>query len=318
MKKIIIACLSCAFSLTMGEARAQETQPAAAKAPVQLSESQWKALEGVFQLSSNKDMNVRFTPGEGVLLAKLLWNNNELHFLPESDLTFTSKEAEEEGPLHIVFTKDPSGQVNQVRLANNNQVLNRVKDFKQVEKKEMEHTPEQLKPFEGLYRLQADNSRLIQLYVKENYLVLKQYWDGNEVAMFVPESELLFYSKIAPLFSLEFTKEKDGSISRFLAFKRDVWERAGKPAFSLAQLKACEGKYQSKDDADNLIRITVKENKLVVKQLWDGKETIVSPVTDTYFYNATESYPLQVVKDKDGVVKQVTVLGTNVFNKVGE
>jgi hypothetical protein len=318
MKKIIIAYLTIALCFLMEVARAQETQPAAPKATVQLSESQWKALEGVFQLTGNKEMNVRFTPGEGVLLAKLLWNNNELHFLPESDLAFISKEAEEEGPLHIVFTRDSSGQVNQVRLANNNQVLNRVKDYKPVEKKEMVHTPEQLKPFEGLYRLQADNSRLIQLYVKANYLVLKQYWDGNEIVMFVPESELVFYSKIVPMFSLEFTKEKDGTISRFLDFKRDVWERAGKPALTLAQLKACEGKYQSKDDADNLIRITVKENNLVVKQLWDGKETIVSPMTDTYFYNAAQSYPVVVMKDKDGAVKQVTVLGTNVFNKVAE
>jgi len=318
MKKIFIVFISVAMSFSTVVARAQETQPTTAKAAVQLSESQWKALEGVFQLSGNKEMNVRFTAREGILLAKLLWNNNEVHFLPESDLTFTSKEAEEEGPLHIIFTRDSSGQVNQVRLANNNQVLNRVKDFKQVEKKEMEHTPDQLKPFEGLYRLQTDNSRLLQLYEKANYLVLKQYWDGNEVVMFVPESELVFYSKIAPMFSLEFTKEKDGTISRFLAFKRDVWERVGKPAPTVAQLKACEGKYQSKDDADNLIRITVKENNLVVKQLWDGKEIIVSPKTDTYFYNEAQSYPVMVIKDKDGIVKQVTLLGTNVFNKVAE
>lgn len=318
MKKIIFPIILFALSFITLSSRAQQTPASAAKPPVQLSESQWKALEGVFQVSGNKEMNVRFTPANGVLLAKLLWNNNEIHFLPESELAFTSKEAEEEGTLHIVFTRDSTGEVNQVKLANNNQVLNRVKDYKPVEKKEMEHTPDQLKSFEGLYQFQADNSRFIRLTVKANYLVLKQYWDGNEISMFVPESELVFYSKVIPIFSLEFTKEKDGSISRLLAFKRDVWVRTSKPVLTPALLKTYEGKYQSKDDPDNQIRISVKDNNLVVKQLWDGKETMVSPLTDTYFYNEAQSYPLQVIKDKDGVVRQVTVLGTNVFNKVAE
>ena len=66
--------------------------------------------------------------------------------------------------------------------------------------------------------------------------------------------------------------------------------------------------------------LTQYENVLgtSMEQLWDGKEIIVSPKTDTYFYNEAQSYPVMVIKDKDGIVKQVTLLGTNVFNKVAE
>ena len=77
-----------------------------------------------------------------------------------------------------------------------------------------------------------------------------------------------------------------------------------------------EGKYQSKDDPDNLIQIIAKGNNIIVKQLWDGKETLIEPQTETYFYNDEKSYPLQFIKDKDGKVSQALVLGMDLFNKL--
>ena len=63
--------------------------------------------------------------------------------------------------------------------------------------------------------------------MRENNLVLKQIWDGEEI-LFVPESELSFFSKAIPLFSLDFSKDKDGNITQVLAFKRDVWIKKDK------------------------------------------------------------------------------------------
>src|SRR5581483_9874179 len=78
---------------------------------------QWQAITGYYQSANNKDQYVQFFVREGQLVAKLLWNNAELHFLPDSELAFSSKEAEEGGPIHIVFHKDSSGTADQVDVA---------------------------------------------------------------------------------------------------------------------------------------------------------------------------------------------------------
>jgi hypothetical protein len=296
---------------------AQETQkPSATKPDILLTSDQLKAFEGFFQSSRNDEMYVQFIAQENTLLAKLLWNNNEMHLIPESAFAFISKETGDEGPVHIRFAKDSSGSITQLFL-NNSESWRKVKEYKPVIKKEMEHTPEQLKKFEGLYQSQNENPDFIQFTVKENSIVLKQLWDGNEIP-FVPQSELDFFSRVAPLFTLTFTKDKEGTITQALAFKRDLWVKLKVVQPTQDQLKTLEGKYQFSDDKDNYIQLTSKNGHLIVKQLWDGKEIILEPQTATYFYNSAESYPLLVIKDKSGMVTQVRVLGNDLFNKVKE
>jgi hypothetical protein len=295
--------------------QAQQSQkPAETKTSVHLSEQQWKAVEGIFQSAANKEMYVQFTEKENTLLAKLLWNNNEIHLLAESPLAFTSKESGDEGPIHITFNKDSTGAVNQVNVANNG-VWNRTKDYKPAVKIEMQHTPEQLTPFEGLYQLQNEKDRFIQFTVKENKLVLKQLWDGNEIS-FVPETSLDFFSKEVPLFSLTFTKDNAGSITQMLAFKRDLWVKVNKSLPTLAQLKSYEGKYQLHDDPDNYIQIIANQNHLIVKQLWDKKEIVFEPKTETFFYNQEQSLPLLIIKDDSGAVIELKLFGNDLFTKV--
>jgi len=275
---------------------------------------QWKEITGVYQSVNNKEQYVEFSAKEGQLVAKLLWNNAELHFISESDLVFNSKESEEGGPIHIVFHKDSSGLADQVDVAKIG-IWKRARDYKPIVRKEMQHTPEQLKPFEGLYRLQNVESRFIQFTVRENRLILKQSWDGNEL-FFLPESELSFYSPVIPAFLLDFTKEMDGSISRVTAFKRDVWIKVSKKELSQAVLKKYEGKYRSKDDPDNQVEIRAANNSMIVKQLWDGKEIIVVPWTENYFNNDAQSYGLEIIRDKEGKLQGVRLLDTNFFERV--
>ena len=283
------------------------------KPTVQLSPKQLKTYEGVFQNPRNNEMNVQFVIKGDELTAKLLWNNVELKLTPESDSVFTVH-TEEEGPDHIIFVKDAAGTVTKISLGRN-EFWNKVDNYKPVVKVEMKHTPEQLKPYEGLYQLQGNRPRFIQMIVKDNGLVLKQHWDGTEVRL-LPETELDFFSREAPLFSCTFTKATDGSVTQALIFKRDKWDKLKKIELTTAQLKTVEGKYQFKDDPDNYIQLTIRNNKLVVKQLWDNKEIILDPQTETYFYSNEQSYPLQVMKDQQGKVIQVLVLGIDLFDKV--
>jgi len=287
------------------------------QAQTQLTEQQWKALDGYFQSTQNKDMVVRFTPGQGVLLAKLMWNNNEVHLTPESDIAFTSKEAGDEGPIHIVFHKDSiTGVADKVDVARNGQWV-RIKDYHPVEKKEMAHSPAQLKAFEGLFQLQGgEAARYIQFMVKGNELILKQHWDDAREIPFVPESELNFFTRQIPQFTLAFTRDQQGNITQVLAFGRDLWVKAKKPSLSAAKLKAYEGQFQSADDPDNEIRLVATSNGLRLIQPWDKKEVDLQPLTDTYFYKAEPFFPLQITVGPDGKVKSLLLLGTQRFNPV--
>jgi hypothetical protein len=313
-----IACTGFGL-LDTSSATAQALQKDSAAATIKLSPEQLKAFEGYFQSSQDKDNVVQFSAMENGLFARLLWNNGEVHLTPESTMGFVSKEAGEGGPIHVVFQKDSTGRVNQVNVANNG-VWNRIRDYKPVVQKEMEHTPAQLAPFRGLYQLQGGDAnfpKFIQFSERENKLVLRQTWDGNEI-MFVPESELIFFSREIPKFSLDFSKDNNGNITQVLAFKHDVWIRAKKPALTSAILITYQGKYQSEDDPDNVIRIIAKDSSLTVKQLWDGKETVVTPLGDTYFNNSALNFPLLIKKGPDGKVNEVLLLELNLFKKLPE
>jgi len=312
---IMLGCFIIDPFITLRISAQEKQQPSETKKPsAQLSEKDWKALEGIFQDPGNNDRNVQFTAKENMLLAKLLWNNAEIQFLPESALEFVSKQPVEGELLHIQFLKDSTGAVSQVKLPNIG-VWNRTKDYKPIVKKEMEHTPGQLKPFEGLYQLQNEKDRFIEFSVKENKLVLKQQWDGNEIS-FVPETPVDFFNKDVPLFSLKFSKDVFGNITDVLAFKTDLWIKVNPSLPTAGQMKAYEGKYQFIDDPDNFIQIIAKDGHLIMKQLWDGKEIIFEPKTQTFFYNKEQSLPLLILKDDSGAVVQVKLLGNDLFNKV--
>lgn len=304
------------FALIAFTTQAQTEKPAGEKKPVaQLSAVQWKALEGYYQNTRNKEMYIQISAKGNILTEKLLWNNNELKLTPESELDFTGESEGE--PVHISFKKDSTGNIAQVQF-NRNNIFTKAKDYKPIVRIEMPHTPVQLKKYEGIYRYQQrDQERFIQFTEKENTLVLKQHWDSKEVIL-LPESDSNFFSKEAPLFSLLFIKDNDGNIAKALVNKRDNWDKIKKTAPTADQLKALEGKYGFKEDPDNVIQLIVKKNTLIIKQLWDKKEIMLEPYTVNYFYNNTESYPMQVTRDETGAVTQLLVLGMDVFVKVKE
>jgi len=296
-------------------ARAQAAHKDSLATNIRLSPDQLKAFEGFFQSLQNKDMVVQFIASDTALNAKLLWNNGEVHLIPESQWGFVSREGGDEGPIHLVFNKDSVGGVNQVDVSGNG-AWHRVKDYKPAVKKELEHTPAHLASYQGVYQLREDPTRFIQFSVRENNLVLKQMWDGTEI-FFVPESDLTFFSKAQPNFSLDFSKDKDGNITQVVEFKRDVWIKKDKQALTPAILKSYEGKYRSQDDPDNEIRITATDSNLVVRQLWDNKDRVLQPLTNIYFNDQDRSFPLVLVLDQ-GKVVQVVLLTGNVFNRVPE
>ncbi|HTJ13317.1 MAG TPA: hypothetical protein VL547_14880 [Dinghuibacter sp.] len=307
MKNIWIIALLLSWTAT----RAQDTPAVRA----QLNEAQWKAVSGYFQSPNNDQMYVQFTPREGLLEATLLWNNLRLALLPASEVSFVSRDEVEGRHIHVIFQQDSSGGLNVMKLEN--QVWKRAREYKPVVRKVMDHTPRQLEPFVGLYQYSNDAGRFIRFFIKDNSLILRQGWDDREIS-FSPESELSFFSPELTTFSLRFVKGDNGAVTQAIAFGRDIWNKAEKPSLTPAILKTYEGRFRSKDDPDNEIQVIARGDSLVVKQLWDGKETGVQPWTNLYFYNEAQSYPLQIVKNDEGKIIQAILLQNNVFDRVGD
>src|SRR5690348_10868646 len=84
----------------------------------------------------------------------------------------------------------------------------------QAVKKEAKTTPQQLKAFEGKYHFQFEPGKdaYIQITAKQDHLVLKESWTGNEIP-FSKVSELEFLNK-EKSFPLKFTKDKSGVMTQ--------------------------------------------------------------------------------------------------------
>ena len=101
-----------------------------------------------------------------------------------------------------------------------------------------------------------------------------------------------------------------------VVFGRDVWEKEKHLSLSPEQVRLFEGKYQFKEDPDDILQITASGMNLVIRQMWDGKETVVSPVTNILFYNKEKAYLATFKKDDSGAVTGAFILGNDYFEKL--
>ena len=86
-------------------------------------------------------------------------------------------------------------------------------------------SPEKLKAFAGKYtfQFQPGKDAFIVVTSKGNQLVLKETWNGNEI-VFDAYSEHEFYNR-ERAFTLQFMKDRNGTVTQVLAFSRDLWTK---------------------------------------------------------------------------------------------
>jgi hypothetical protein len=274
-----------------------------------LTAIQWKAVEGYYRSTTNKNLYVQSIAHDSVLLMKLLWQKDIDTLRPHSDLVFGTNKQGGEGSDRATFVKD-SGEI-ATSVVYSGYKWDRVKDYKPVAIQVMPHTPDQLIRFAGIYHSQGDSNNLLQFAVEGNDLVIKE----RETVHIVPQSELSFYRPDNLWFSVDFSQDQSGNITQALIVKRDVWVRNPKPATTTARLHSFEGKYRAKNDSDNVIQLMARGHDLLIKQLWDGKTVILTPLADLFFYNKAQSYSLQFVRDADGKVRQAWLFDTTEFDK---
>jgi hypothetical protein len=193
-----------------------------------------------------------------------------------------------------------------------------------TDNKTSQFLPAQIKSFTGKYISNNNKMIFLQMMIKDDHLVLKQSWDGEEV-VFKQVSDLNFFND-EHSFPLKFTKNDKGETTQVLAFDTDVWIKVADNyvpqlekiiQLTVEQLKAFEGKYQAKGgDGDNFLQITAANDHLVLKQLWDEKEISFSPVSPLDFVNEPQTFPLKFTKDKDGAVTQVLAFNKDLWLKV--
>ncbi len=87
-------------------------------------------------------------------------------------------------------------------------------------------------------------------------------------------------------------------------------------SYSTAQLKEFEGYYQLDKAKDRYLQILVKDNKLVLKQLWDQREIPFEQKSALNFYNEQLSFPLTFSKDANGEITQVLAFERDTWIKV--
>jgi uncharacterized protein YjhX (UPF0386 family) len=197
------------------------------KIQAELTAQKLKAFEGIYMFKFPNDQEpsyLKITAKDTTLVLTQLWDNQEISFVQTAPLEFLCKEKN----FPLKFSKDDKGIITQV-LCFNRDLWTRTKDYKKVTKTAIHLTHEQLKEFEGVYESQGGNDKAyIQFTATDTGLILKQQWDGKEIA-FSPNTELDFFCS-NPSFTLKFSKNGEGVITQVLAFNKDLWIRTNKKA----------------------------------------------------------------------------------------
>lgn len=156
-----------------------------ARAQGGLSRQQWDAVEGLYQLTGNTNMFIRFTDRDGELVARFLWDaNDEVDFLPDSGLVFVRLNEGQGGRVLIRFHKDEQGRVVHVTMGNGTE-WDRIHVAAVL--------PDRLKALNGSYRSIDDPDNVVAIVAGDSSLVVRQAWDGHETTV-VPLSNTFFFA----------------------------------------------------------------------------------------------------------------------------
>jgi hypothetical protein len=80
-------------------------------------------------------------------------------------------------------------------------------------------------------------------------------------------------------------------------------------------LSKFQGYYQLSEDSDMYIQILIKQDKLVLKQMWDKEEITFDQTSDLEFYNSQHNFPLKFVT-ANGAITEVIAFSRDVWKKV--
>jgi hypothetical protein len=101
-------------------------------------------------------------------------------------------------------------------------------------------------------------------------------------------------------------------------FKKYFRKAEGKKPIRISgdQLKNFEGYYHVQGQKDAYIKFVVKEDTLMLIQLWDGREVPLLPSSELDFFSTAFTVPLKFFKDEHGEINEVLAFYDTVCKKV--
>jgi len=185
------------------------------------AETPLSAFEGIYQNKTNTFFYFKITINGTGLLAKQMDGDRQIILTRKTDLGFEMKDDDGDENIAVTFSKNDAGEITGVVVGNNQDQWIRVKEY--VPAKEITLTVDQLKAFEGKYKFEERDDAYLQITATATGLTLKQLWDNREFN-FTPISDVDFLNKQAA-FPLKFTKDGTGTVTKVLAFNRDLWDK---------------------------------------------------------------------------------------------
>lgn len=176
---------------------------------------------------------------------------------------------------------------------------------------------------EGIYQLKGNPEMFIRFTDREGELVAGFLWDLRDSLRFLPDSPLVFIEKDAGSGArsrIRFRQDARGRVDGVTMGNGSMWGRVDRVVVPVENLRALAGNYQSMDDPDDRIAISLTDsNQLAVRQAWDGLQVVLTPLSGSYFYSAKPFFTLEVLFPVEGgQLGLVKIMGRYKFSYVGK
>lgn len=208
-----------AFVIVLSNGFKIQSAGAAPVLKIKFIETPLMAFEGIYQNKVNTFFYFKITVAGTTLLAKQIDGDRQIVLTRKSEFVFEMKDDDGDENVPVIFSKNAAGEIATILVADKDEWV-KVKEY--VPTKEITLTADQLKKFEGKYKL-AGKDALLQITATATGLKLKQLWDNREID-FVAISDVDFLNKQIP-FPLKFTRDAVGNVTQVLAFNHDLWDR---------------------------------------------------------------------------------------------
>jgi hypothetical protein len=145
--------------------------------------------------------------------------------------------------------------------------------------------------------------------------ITKTDWEGTGVLPDVPvgvdealvkAQELILLNKLSKLST---DQEKEQVQLNLYALRPSV-------TLTSDQLNALNGRYENEGNKEFHLQISSRQDKLIIKQEWDGSEVVFDAKSETDFFCAALQFPLVFIRNAQGEVTQVLAFGRDLWIKM--
>lgn len=145
-------------------------------------------------------------------------------------------------------------------------------------------------------------------------------WDATAEVHFLPDSGLVFHRKDEGedgRVHIRFRKDEEGRVVHVTMGNGTEWDRSSRVVMQPERLKALTGIYQSKEEPHKELTVVAGDSSLMVKQTWDGRQTVVVPLSETFFYTPDQFYTVVILPHgKRNSPREIRLMNQSTFKLI--